>query len=179
MRKPLIFAVSVLLSSPSFAADFSLTSDSVVNGQPISNTFFANQFGCDGANEVPDLSWNNVPQGTKSFALTYFDMDAPTGSGFWHWSVFDIPGNVTHINGGINGGKLPVGTVEGKTDVGAKGFIGSCPQIGEVHRYQWKLTALDVAKLPVDSNATPQIVALTVLAHKIDDVTLTVLAGRK
>lgn len=178
MKKTLLVLGILSISFSTFATDFTVTSKSIENGKPISNEFFANAFGCNGGNELPDLEWNNVPKGTKSFALSYFDMDAPTGSGFWHYSLYDIPSDVNQLKGGVNAGPLPMGSKEGLTDLGKAGFIGSCPQAGEIHRYQYKLTALDIAKLPVDKNATPQIVSLNVLAHKIEQTTLTVLAGR-
>ncbi|MCG9627732.1 YbhB/YbcL family Raf kinase inhibitor-like protein [Vibrio mediterranei] len=178
MKNTLFLIVSVFISYSTFASEFALTSDSVANGKPISKAFFTNQFGCSGENKMPDLKWENAPENTKSFALSYFDLDAPTGSGFWHYTLFNIDGNIDHLAGGIDGGKLPKGSVQGRTDLGIPGFIGSCPQTGEIHRYQWKLTALDVDKLDIGSDTTPQVLSLNLLAHSLGQAKLTVLAGR-
>ncbi|MEZ9566245.1 MULTISPECIES: YbhB/YbcL family Raf kinase inhibitor-like protein [Vibrio] len=178
MKNKILLVISAFISCSTFASEFTLTSDSVTNGQPIANAFFANQFGCTGDNKMPDLKWQNVPVNTKSFTLSYFDLDAPTGSGFWHYTLFNIDRNIDHLAGGIDGGKLPKGSVQGLTDLGVPGFIGSCPQTGEVHRYQWKLTALDIDKLNFNSDTTPQVLSLNILAHTLGQATLTVLAGR-
>lgn len=84
---------------------------------------------------MPNLAWMNVPKDTKSFAVTFYDKDAPTGSGFWHWVAYDIPADTKGLPGGVNGGTLPEGTVEGNTDLGKPGFFEPCPPVGRKHNY--------------------------------------------
>ena len=105
-------------------------------------------------NRSPHLAWSGAPEGTKSFAITCYDPDAPTGSGFWHWTVANIPADVTEI---AAGGPVPAGAVEGRTDFGQPGFGGAAPPAGHgPHRYIFTVFAVDVDKLyvtPEDSGA--------------------------
>lgn len=105
-------------------------------------------------NRSPHLAWSGAPEGTKSFAITCYDPDAPTGSGFWHWTVANIPADVTEI---AAGGPVPAGAVEGRTDFGQPGFGGAAPPTGHgPHRYIFTVFAVDVEKLdvtPEDSGA--------------------------
>ncbi|CAL1691180.1 hypothetical protein MMB232_01315 [Brevundimonas subvibrioides] len=102
----------------------------------------------------PHLAWSGAPEGTKSFAITVFDPDAPTGSGFWHWTVANIPADVTEIPAG---GPVPAGAVEGRTDYGEPGFGGAAPPPGHgPHRYVFTVFAVDTDRLevtPEDSGA--------------------------
>jgi len=112
-------------------------------------------FGCDGGNRSPHLAWTGAPTGTKSFALTCFDPDAPTGSGFWHWLVVNIPPNVKELPLGAGDPKaprLPAGALQTRTDYGMAGYGGPCPPAGDhPHRYLFTIFAVGVEKL----NATP------------------------
>lgn len=176
MKYKYIATISLLFSFSSMAQNLMLSSNSVRDGGTLEAKFFANSFGCDGQNMMPDFSFKNIPAGTKSFALTYFDKDAPIDGGFVHFVIYDIPAGTVHLNGGVNGGVLPATSIVGVNDTGSTGFIGSCPQIGEIHHYQWRLTALDIDKLPIDANATPAITSLNILGHKLETTTLTVTA---
>ena len=108
-------------------------------------------FGCDGGNRSPHLAWSGAPAGTKSFALTCFDPDAPTGSGFWHWLVVNIPPNVTELSlgaGDPKNPKLPAGALQTRTDYGMAGYGGPCPPAGDhPHRYLFTIFAVGVEKL--------------------------------
>ena len=148
----LTLALASLISSAGVAqaADFELSSKTFRPGAPIGAENYWNNFGCSGGNVMPDLAWRNAPAGTKSFAVTLYDKDAPTGSGFWHWVVYDIPAATTGLPGGANGGAVPAGAVEGNTDLGKPGFFGPCPPVGRKHHYQFTVVALKVDKLPVE-----------------------------
>lgn len=119
-------------------------------------------FGCSGENQSPQLSWKNAPEGTKSFAVTMYDPDAPTGSGFWHWVVFDIPANCNELeanagNAGLN--LIPNGAIQSVTDYGIKGFGGPCPPVGHgLHQYIITVHALKTDKLGLTDTTNPAVV---------------------
>ena len=159
------------------AADFRLTSKSIKAGAPIGVQHYWNEFGCSGGNVLPDLAWSGVPAGTQSFVVTFYDKDAPTGSGFWHWVAYDIPANVTSLPGGANGGTLPAGAIEGNTDLGKPGFLGPCPPVGRKHNYVYTVHALKVDKLPVEKGTTPALVGFTIWQNSLGKATLGVTAG--
>ncbi|MCR9252976.1 MAG: YbhB/YbcL family Raf kinase inhibitor-like protein [bacterium] len=121
-----------------------------------------NGFGCTGENQSPQLSWKNAPEGTKSFAITMYDPDAPTGSGWWHWLVFDIPADVNELKTGAGDVSLnlaPQGVIQSVTDYGAKGYGGPCPPEGHGwHKYEITVYALKVDKLGLDENTNAAIV---------------------
>lgn len=150
-----------------FAEDFTVTS-SDISGQLSNNQEFSG-FGCSGKNMSPALEWKDPPNGTKSFALTLYDPDAPTGSGWWHWLVFNIPNNVRHLAENASAQQtLPKGAVESVNDYGQTQFGGACPPKGDnSHRYVLTVYALDVAKLDLDKNARPALVGYMLNTHAI------------
>jgi Raf kinase inhibitor-like YbhB/YbcL family protein len=135
-----------------------------------------NGFGCTGDNLSPELYWENVPAGTKSFAVTMYDPDAPTGSGFWHWVVFDIPAATTELqsgSGNIAKGLMPEGSIQSNTDFGQPGYGGPCPPAGHgFHEYRITVYALKVDKLGLDKNATPAFVGFNLFSNTIEKATL-------
>ena len=140
---------SVRSGIPEGASHFELTSPDLRNGQRFPQSEVANIFGCNGGNQAPRLQWRGAPTATQSFAVTMFDPDAPTGSGFWHWLVWDIPANARSL-----GSTLPTGAVSGTNDAGLTGFLGPCPPVGDrVHRYRLSVFALDVPSLGLPSTA--------------------------
>ncbi len=119
-------------------------------------------FGCGGGNKSPQLRWEEAPAGAKSFALTCFDPDAPTGSGFWHWVVVNIPPHVTELPpdaGNPASGKLPAGALQVRTDFGKPGYGGPCPPQGDhPHRYLFTVHAVSMDKLPVTADTAAAVV---------------------
>lgn len=140
--------------------NFTVTSNDL-QGQATNDEVFSG-FGCTGKNISPQLSWNNAPEGTKSFAITMHDPDAPTGSGWWHWVVYNIPGSTTEIATGAGRSEsaaLPKGSMQGRTDFGMKGYGGPCPPEGHgPHRYIITVHALDTEKLEVPDDASPGLI---------------------
>lgn len=156
----LICCVSFLLAN-----NFTLTS-SDLKGQLTKKQEF-NGFGCSGENISPQLSWENAPKGTKSFAITVYDPDAPTGSGWWHWVVFDIPSNKTTLVSGF-GNSDSKEAIQSITDYGKTGFGGACPPVGDkAHRYIFTVHALDIETLGLDKNTNAATVGYYINSHSI------------
>jgi Raf kinase inhibitor-like YbhB/YbcL family protein len=119
-------------------------------------------FGCSGNNHSPQLSWSGAPAGTRSFTVTCFDPDAPTGSGFWHWVVVNLPPSVTELPfdaGNPASGKLPAGALQLRNDAGTQGYAGACPPQGDhPHRYLFTVFAVGVDQLPVNADTSAAVV---------------------
>jgi len=143
-----------------FSQTFTLKSNSL-SGQA-THEMFLNGFGCEGDNMSPQLSWENPPAATKSFAITIHDQDAPTDSGFWHWVVFDIPIIIGELDKNASGklSGISEDIIESNTDFGAPGYGGPCPPQGDgAHRYIITVYALKVEKLGLNKDTTPAIVS--------------------
>lgn len=167
-----------LLAVPAWAADFRLTSSDIAEGKAMAGRHVFKGFGCAGDNISPALAWSGVPAGTKSFALMAYDPDAPTGSGWWHWVVYNLPAAATSLPSGASQAGLPPGTVQGRTDYGAPGYGGPCPPPGTPHRYVFTLHALDVDSLPLPADASAAMVGFMVNSHSVGKASLTALYGR-
>jgi Raf kinase inhibitor-like YbhB/YbcL family protein len=155
-----------------------LSSPDIKNGA-IAPAQVYNSFGCTGGNVSPQLVWSGAPQGTKSFVLTVFDPDAPTGSGFWHWVVANIPAGTSGLaNGASKTSKMPAGSLETRTDFGAPGYGGPCPPPGAPHRYVFTLYALKVDKLDVTADSSGALVGFNTIANSIGKATFTAKYGR-
>jgi Raf kinase inhibitor-like YbhB/YbcL family protein len=160
---------------------FTLSSSDISAGGKIVAAQVFNGFGCQGGNTSPALSWSNAPAGTKSFALLMHDPDAPTGSGWWHWVVYNIPATASTLPAGAGDpkqGLLPAGAVQGRTDFGTSGYGGPCPPPGKPHHYYLRLYALKVAKLDLPADATAAFVAFNVHAQSLGSAELMGLYGR-
>jgi Raf kinase inhibitor-like YbhB/YbcL family protein len=171
-------------ASAAVADDLTLTSPDIKEGATVADEQVFKGFGCTGNNVSPALSWSGAPAASKSFAVSIYDPDAPTGSGFWHWVVFNIPSNVTSLPKGAGDAKkklTPKGAIQSRTDFGADGYGGPCPPKGDApHHYQITVFAVDVDKLPdaKDHNASAALVGFDLHFHTLAKTTLTGVYGR-
>ena len=157
-----------------------LHSASLSHNATIDNKHVYKGYGCEGENLSPQVSWEGIPAEAKSLAITYYDPDAPSGSGWWHWTVFNISPSVTEIPEGASGTEaMPKGAIEGRTDFGESKFGGSCPPTGDKpHRYFLTLHALDVEKLDLDASAPGAMVGYFINAHSIGQAQIMGVYGR-
>jgi len=159
------------------AEKFELKSN-LTPGQSIPADYYGNQFGCTAAGISPELTWTNPPAGTKSFAITLYDQDAPTGSGFWHYVLINVPASVKKIDlGALAKGQTPKGSIETNTDAGKPGFFGPCPPVGRKHTYIYTVHALKVEKLEVPPGSTPAFVGFNLWGNLLAKASFTVTAG--
>ena len=162
INKKIIFTTLLIISSLNIISQntFTLTSKNLGGEATLKEEF--NGFGCIGKNESPQLSWKNAPEGTRSFAITMYDPDAPTGSGWWHWVVFDIPTSTTELVANAGDIKLdltPDGTIQSITNYGSQGYGGPCPPQGHgLHQYIITVYALKTDTLGLNKNTNPAIV---------------------
>jgi Raf kinase inhibitor-like YbhB/YbcL family protein len=161
-------------------AAFKVTAPDLESKGRITAPHVFNSMGCTGQNISPTLNWSNAPAGTKSFAVTAYDPDAPTGSGWWHWVMYNIPATATGLPAGAgNGRNAPSGSQQGMTDFGTKGYGGPCPPVGDKpHHYHFKVFALKTDKLDVPGNATSAMIGYNLNANKLATATITALYGR-
>jgi hypothetical protein len=181
---------TVLAATAALAADaptgkaaghFTLSSPDIAAGGRIAEAQVFEGFGCKGGNLSPALAWSGAPAGTRSFALLMHDPDAPTGSGWWHWVLYDIPAAQTSLAAGAGDPQkhlLPAGAVQGKTDFGTAGYGGPCPPPGKPHRYYLRLYALKVARLDVPADATAAYVGFMVNSQSLGKAELMGVYGR-
>jgi Raf kinase inhibitor-like YbhB/YbcL family protein len=150
---------------------FHLESDDVADGAPKDPRHAHPMAGGD--NISPQLRWSGFPEQTQSFVITCFDPDAPTGSGFWHWVVVDVPVATTELPSGASGKAMPAGSVELRNDYGETGYGGSAPPAGDrPHRYVYAVHAVDVPALGVDATATPAVVGFNLAFHTLARATM-------
>jgi Raf kinase inhibitor-like YbhB/YbcL family protein len=164
----LLVAVGIISAQVKSPPDshFVLSSPDARLAVRVPEEYTANVFGCTGANVSPALQWSGAPAGTKSFVITLFDPDVPdTGSGWWHWVVYDVPANVNSLPKGAgaeHSSMLPAGTQQGRTDLGHDAYHGPCPDKGQPpHHYKFTIYALSVEKLDVPSEASGAMVTST------------------
>jgi Raf kinase inhibitor-like YbhB/YbcL family protein len=171
------FAINV-----AHAAGFTLSSPDIKAGSMIPKSFEFNGFGCGGENKSPALKWAGAPKGAKSFAVTMYDPDAPTGSGWWHWMVINIPGDVGELpaNVGVaNSTSLPPGATQGRSDFGSNAWGGVCPPQGDKpHRYVFTVFALKTDKLEVPADATAALTGYMINANSLGKASFTAKYGR-
>lgn len=164
------------------AEDFALTSTDIQPAQMLSDMQVFNGFGCTGKNQSPQLQWSHPPAGTRSFAVTMYDPDAPTGSGWWHWVAFNIPASTQSLErnaGSSTSPRMPAGVIQSRTDFETPGFGGACPPVGHgKHRYQFTVYALKVDKLDLDANASAALVGYMINSNKIGQASIEAIYQR-
>jgi len=182
MNKTLLAAALVGMVPLAQAAGFTLTSPDIKANAMIDKKFEFNGFGCSGENKSPALKWSGAPKDSKSFAVTVYDPDAPTGSGWWHWSVVNIPANVTELKpdaGNVSGANLPQGAKNVRIDYGVAGWGGACPPAGDKpHRYIFTVHALKTDKLDIPADATAALAGFMINANSIGKASFTAKYGR-
>ncbi len=187
MRKLLIVGAALMLglmgAGSARAAGFTVSSSDVKNNSKIKDEQVFNGFGCTGGNISPELHWKGAPAGTKSFAVTVYDPDAPTGSGFWHWVVFNIPATANSLPknaGDLKSNLAPQGSVQSRTDFGVPGWGGPCPPPGsKPHHYIFKVIALDVDHLEANADTSAAVVGFMMHFHTKGTAKLVGLYNRK
>lgn len=172
----------MLVTTPGWAAEFQLSSPTIKDQGKISNEHVFAGFGCSGGNVSPALQWKGAPKETKSFALTVYDPDAPTGSGWWHWVIFNLSPtlNALPANAGKpDGGAGPSGSIQSVTDFGQPGYGGPCPPQGDKpHRYIFTLYALKLEQLPLKGDSSGAMVGFYLNQNMIAKASFTAFYGR-
>jgi len=160
---------------------FHLTSADFKDGDTVPATHVYQGNGCNGRNLSPALQWHNPPPGTRSFAVTLYDPDAPTGSGWWHWQIFDLPSTETGLPQGAGNadGRRPAGSLQSRNDYGEVGYGGPCPPPGDrPHRYVFTVFALKTGHIEVPADASCAMVGFMLNASKLGEASLTATYGR-
>lgn len=174
--------LSFSISTFSYSNSLSLTSNDIAQGEFMSKAHEFNGFGCSGDDLSPHLQWSNAPEGTKSFAITVYDPDAPTGSGWWHWQIVNIPKNISELATGagtMGKNSVPQGSVHISNDYGVKGFGGACPPSGHgVHHYRFTIHALSVEKLELPEDASGALAGYMINANTIASSSIEALYKR-
>ena len=182
VQRSLIGAALAGAMSLAQAAGFTLSSPDIKPGAMLSNTYVFNAFGCSGENKSPALKWSGAPKDTKSYALTVYDPDAPTGSGWWHWVVYNIPADATELAAGAgtaNSTALPKGATQGRTDFGTAAFGGACPPKGDKpHRYVFTVYALKTDKIDAPADASAALIGFMIHANQLAKASFTAKYGR-
>ncbi|MDR3395731.1 MAG: YbhB/YbcL family Raf kinase inhibitor-like protein [Parasulfuritortus sp.] len=182
MFKYSAIVLAAFLTTAAHAGGFGLSSPEIKPGARIANEQVFKGFGCEGGNVSPELAWQGAPKGTKSLAVTAYDPDAPTGSGWWHWVVFNLPADTTGLKKGAGDPKanlMPAGAVQSHTDFGQTGYGGPCPPVGDKpHHYIFTVYALKVDKLPLDENSPAAMVGYYLHQNMLGKATLLGRYGR-
>ena len=182
MQRIFLTVVLSAVSAWAYASDFKLSSPEIKANGSIPKSFEFNGFGCSGSNKSPALKWSGAPKDTKSFAVTVYDPDAPSGSGWWHWMVINIPADVRELASGagdLNSTTLPKGAVQNRIDYGVAAWGGTCPPKGDKpHRYLFTVYALKTDKLEVPADATAALTGFMIRANALGQAGFTARYGR-
>ena len=164
----LLFAATGLQAATAHAAGFQAGSASIGPDGALAAEHVFEAYGCHGPNVSPEVHWSGAPAGTRSFAVTMRDVDAPTDSGWWHWAVIDIPATWNHVAKGGSAGTAAAGAIQLRNDFGSAGWGGLCPPAGAApHRYVFKVFALPVARLGIPADATPALASYMLRARAL------------
>lgn len=173
------FLLATTIAAPVSAQEFELTSTTVFEGEKLTDAQVFEGFGCEGENQSPQLSWTGAPAGTKSFAISVYDPDAPTGSGWWHWNVVNLPVSINSVSENASGNNTLSGeAIEIRNDYGTIGFGGACPPAGEVHRYIFTVYALGTERLELPENPSNALVGFMIRANMLDSASITAVYHR-
>jgi Raf kinase inhibitor-like YbhB/YbcL family protein len=157
---------------------FPVTSTDLTDGETMGRPHVSGMMGAGGEDRSPQLSWTGFPEETRGFAVTVFDPDAPTASGFWHWIVTRIPASVTELPSGAgnqDGTGLPEGALQLRNDAGFAGYVGAAPPAGHgPHRYFVVVHALDTDDMAVPADASPAFHGFNLFSHTLARGTLVV-----
>jgi Raf kinase inhibitor-like YbhB/YbcL family protein len=147
---------------------FEVTSTDVTHDESLPDAQVSGVLGAGGQDVSPHLRWSGAPEETRSYAVTVYDPDAPTASGFWHWAVFNIPADVTELPSGASGANMPEGAVELRNDSGNPGYVGAAPPAGHGPHHYWTVVhALDVPSLDIPAEATPAYLGFNLFSHTL------------
>ena len=178
----LVVATTCLASNVAVAGNLKLTSPTIKSGAALTEEQVFEGFGCTGKNQSPALKWTPGPAGTKSYAITVYDPDAPTGSGWWHWVVYNIPTTVTELAtdaGNPTAALLPAGAIQGRTDFGSHAFGGACPPQGDKpHRYIFTVYALKTEKIDAPADASAALIGFMLHSNLLGKTSFTAKYGR-
>lgn len=170
----------LILSSSAMPGEMKIESKDISHGDFMGKNHEANIFGGEGGNISPHLAWSEAPKATQGFAIFAYDPDAPTGSGFWHWQLVNIPKHINSVPtdaGRSDSTLIPSRSTQVTNDYGLVGFGGACPPNGRTHRYQFTVYALS-QKLEIPDGASSAVVGFMVNAHSLASVTLEALYKR-
>ncbi len=147
---------------------FELRSNDITDGQPLHKPQASGLFGAGGEDISPHLAWSGAPDGTQSYAVTVYDPDAPTASGFWHWAAFNLPADVTELASGASSSGLPGGAVQLKNDGGTVGYIGAAPPPGHGPHHYWTVVhAVDVPSLEIPAEGSCAFLGFNLFSHSL------------
>lgn len=174
MRRLIATLLASAFALGAHAADFQVQVDGEHGRLPQSSSFHG--FGCTGNNRAPAVHWQHAPVGTRSYALTVYDPDAPTGSGWWHWVVVDLPASSVALPAG---GHLPAGALAVRNDYGQAAWGGPCPPKGDApHRYIFTVYALDIPAIELPEGASPALAGFMIHGHTLGQAQVTLTYGR-
>ena len=176
-----VLVSSLAFTLPIYAADFTIASPTLKEQGTLPKVHVFNGFGCTGENKSPELAWINVPEGTQSFAITAFDPDAPTDSGWWHWMVINIPATAKGVKLGASTDSigLPKGSLQIRSDFGNASFGGACPpENAKAHKYVFSVYALKVKSIDLPENSSAALTSFMIKANAIAKSSITTYYGR-
>ncbi|MEM9172348.1 MAG: YbhB/YbcL family Raf kinase inhibitor-like protein [Pseudomonadota bacterium] len=176
-----LFAALLGIASIAHADSMTLSSDDIEHGSFMAKAQEFEGFGCSGGDQSPQLSWSGAPEGTQAYAVFAYDPDAPTGSGWWHWQLINIPADITDLDAGAgatDSKSIPSGSQQMRNDYGSVGFGGACPPPGDgAHRYQFTVYALS-QKLDIPADASAALTGYMVKANALASATIEALYKR-